>query len=344
MLATSGDRNSQVRETHALICRLQRNILDTLQPLVTGIADVALLDFPSYSNVGDSALWLGELAFLRTLGIRRIRYVCDVWSYSRQKLAAKIGGGVILLQGGGNFGDLWPAHQVFREQIIRDFPNNPIIQFPQTIYFRDKIALERARSVFDQHPNLTLLVRDLRSLQIARNEFKARSLLCPDMAFCLGPLSSAGGPPRDVMWLARSDKEAVHGSQNDANPEIRKLDWLDDSAPINGFNHWLSRMLALYPRRLSYFQILIQHAYHSRAEQQLKRGISILNQGQVVITDRLHAHILCILLGIPHYLLDNNYGKVSGFFKAWTHSSQLATWCDSEAEAISLAIQHTSKR
>ena len=333
-------RHSQ-EATDALISSLQRSIFHALQPLLAGIADVALLDFPNYSNVGDSALWLGERAFLHALGIRRLRYVCDLCSYSRQRLAEKIGGGVILLQGGGNFGDLWPAHQIFREQIIRDFPNNRIIQFPQTIYFREKAALKRARNVLDQHPDLTLLVRDLRSLQIARNEFKACSLLCPDMAFYLGPLSRVGVPTSNVLWLARSDKEAAQSSRSHLiNREIKKLDWLDDTTSTTGFSRWLSGMLTLYPKRLGHLQMLFQHAYHSRAEQQLKHGVRFLSQGRVVITDRLHAHILCILLGIPHYLLDNNYGKVSGFYQAWTHSSKLATWCDSEAEAISLAKQH----
>jgi pyruvyl transferase EpsO len=38
----------------------------------------------------------------------------------------------------------------------------------------------------------------------------------------------------------------------------------------------------------------------------------------VVITDRLHAHILSLLLGIPHAVLDNSYGKVGRFLAAWT--------------------------
>jgi pyruvyl transferase EpsO len=37
-----------------------------------------------------------------------------------------------------------------------------------------------------------------------------------------------------------------------------------------------------------------------------------------VVTDRLHAHILCLLLGIPHAVLDNSYGKLTRFLDAWT--------------------------
>jgi exopolysaccharide biosynthesis predicted pyruvyltransferase EpsI len=40
----------------------------------------------------------------------------------------------ILLHGGGNFGDVWPGFQRFREQVIRESPNRRIIQLPQTIH------------------------------------------------------------------------------------------------------------------------------------------------------------------------------------------------------------------
>jgi pyruvyl transferase EpsO len=38
----------------------------------------------------------------------------------------------------------------------------------------------------------------------------------------------------------------------------------------------------------------------------------------VVITDRLHAHILSLLLDLPHAVLDNSYGKLHRFLDAWT--------------------------
>jgi pyruvyl transferase EpsO len=38
----------------------------------------------------------------------------------------------------------------------------------------------------------------------------------------------------------------------------------------------------------------------------------------VVITDRLHAHLLALLLDIPHAALDNSYGKLGRFLDAWT--------------------------
>ena len=52
----------------------------------------------------------------------------------------------------------------------------------------------------------------------------------------------------------------------------------------------------------------------SMARQNLRAGVQILSRGRVVI--RRLGHILCVLLGIPHVLLDTRQRKVSGFVDA----------------------------
>ena len=63
----------------------------------------------------------------------------------------------------------------------------------------------------------------------------------------------------------------------------------------------------------------------------------MLSRGKVIITDRLHGHILSLLLGIEHIVLDNNYGKLSSFYESWTRASDLAHWARSPEEAAALA-------
>jgi Polysaccharide pyruvyl transferase len=45
------------------------------------------------------------------------------------------------------------------------------------------------------------------------------------------------------------------------------------------------------------------------AMQRLVYGIDLLSKGAIVVTDRLHAHILCCLLNIPHFVFDSLGGK-----------------------------------
>src|SRR5436309_2634212 len=100
-----------------IISSLSHTIDEILQPLLPRGTACALLDFPDHSNVGDSAIWLGETRWLRRNGVK-IVYACSYASYSPDRLSKLLGDGVILMHGGGNLGDFWIDHQRFREQVI----------------------------------------------------------------------------------------------------------------------------------------------------------------------------------------------------------------------------------
>jgi exopolysaccharide biosynthesis predicted pyruvyltransferase EpsI len=320
-----------------LITRLQRQLEAVIRPLLPRGEPVALVGFPNYANVGDSAIWLGTLACLRALGSAAPRYVCDHATYTRERLAAGVGNGTILLHGGGSLGDLWPEHEGLREEVIAAFPANPIIQLPQAIHFQERVALAHARAVFDRHPRLTLLLRDQQSLTIARNEFRAPSVLCPDMAFCLGALPQQATARRRVLWLGRMDQESAAASRVPADAGIEPVDWLTEHAPLL----WLARRLGsrrlLRVRGLRWLRTALPWTYDWAARQRLLRGCRLLSGGRVVVTDRLHGHILCVLLGIPHVLLDNSYRKVRSFHETWTRDCELVRWCESGSQALRLA-------
>ncbi len=190
------------------VSSMKEKIYEVLRQLIPHGATVALLDFPNHSNVGDSAIWLGEKTYLRDIGAS-VAYTCDITTFSKDQLIRKVGNGVILLSGGGSLGDLWPQYQRFREKIIGLFPDNQIVQMPQSIYFKEIENLKQAREVFNRHPHLTLLLRDEKSFEFARNEFKVRSLLCPDMAFALGVLRRSERPKKQIVLLKRTDIESV---------------------------------------------------------------------------------------------------------------------------------------
>jgi len=65
----------------------------------------------------------------------------------------------------------------------------------------------------------------------------------------------------------------------------------------------------------------------------LNMGCRMLSQGKVIVTDRLHVHILSLLLGIPHVVFDDQGGKVKTFYETWTKGCSLTRWVDSPAEA-----------
>lgn len=331
-------RADDLDRTQALI-RLRDRIGATLDPIISGYSECALVGFPDSSNVGDSAIWLGELAWLRDAGVR-IAYRCHERDYDRNVLAHSTPNGLILLHGGGNLGDLWPKLQRLRERVIRDFPRRPIVQLPQTIHFGDRDALARARAVFNAHPDLAIAVRDTASLALARREFQCRTFLCPDMAFYLGALSIPRVKDVDVLWLRRTDVEAVPDNQAVDDPRMLVTDWLDPRPPlVRRLREAFQPLLLRYPRRLGTLRRYSETTFDYQARQRMDIGCGLLARGRVVVTDRLHGHILSLLLGIPHVLLDNSYGKLRHFYKTWTRSMPQVRWVESPAEAGAAAEQ-----
>jgi exopolysaccharide biosynthesis predicted pyruvyltransferase EpsI len=321
--------------SQSLIYQLRKRIVCTFRRILPDRPKCALLDFPDHANVGDSAIWLGEKKLLEEIGAR-IVYECDLASYSRAALAERIGDGIILLHGGGNFGDVWPKRQLFRERVVETFQRNRIIFLPQTIFFRDTANLRRARAVLNKHPDLVVLARDRRSLEIACTDFKGTAILCPDMAFMLGELSQHGSRQKDIIWLARTDVEARAPQTTALNdPNIAVLDWLSEPATILSTVYRRSvQALARHPRALKSLASPLRLLLDQLATQRVLRGARMLSSGRVVITDRLHAHIMSLLLGIPHVVLDNNYGKVKEFYSLWTGDCETAVWAESVDEAL----------
>lgn len=311
----------------------------TLAPLISGHSDCALVGFPDSSNVGDSAIWLAQLAWLRDSGVR-VAYRCHERDYDANILAQSCPTGLILLAGGGNFGDLWPRLQRLRERVIHDFPRRPIVQLPQSIHFGQREALARARAVFDAHPDLTLIFRDTASLEVAQREFRARSILCPDMAFYLGALSKPRAPEVDVLWLRRTDIEALPNKDAIGSASTLVTDWIDPRPPaVRQLRETFQPLLRRYPRRLRGLRRYSEATFDYQARARMKFGCRLLTRGRVVVTDRLHGHILSLLLGIPHVILDNSYGKLRHFHETWTHSMPDVRWAESPGEARVAAEQ-----
>jgi pyruvyl transferase EpsO len=79
------------------------------------------MDVPYYANIGDVLIWEGTLQFIKRYLNKKLLYVCGNETCKYPDLNENI---IVLLQGGGNFGDLWHVHQQFRKDIIKKYPNN----------------------------------------------------------------------------------------------------------------------------------------------------------------------------------------------------------------------------
>ncbi|HKX44944.1 MAG TPA: polysaccharide pyruvyl transferase family protein [Burkholderiaceae bacterium] len=319
-----------------LIETLQRRIDDAILPRIGKLEQLILLDFPNHANVGDSAIYGGQLAFFKQRLQATQAIVSDGVNVPWERIADAGRDVPIFLHGGGNFGDLWPEHQDFREAVLERFPGRLVVQLPQSIHYKDPARLARTAEVIARHGNFVLLVRDEESFEIARRHLRCDVQRCPDMAFYLGPLERIGRPERELLLLLRQDREK--GIENPAEagalpPGTLVADWLDDDKNMKARVKTAAALNTLLKLRTD--PMALRQDYFERlALNRLRRGIRMLSSSNVVITDRLHVHIVSTLLDIPHVVLDNSYGKVSRFIRLWTAGFSGMSRADSLAQAL----------
>lgn len=291
----------------SLSIRLRDRLAGVLGSLLPTGTRVALLGFPNHGNVGDSALWLGTRRLLADLGVD-VAYSCEWRDYAEEELATAVAGGAhICLNGGGNFGDLWPGQQQLREHVLSAFSTTRTIQLPQSLWFERPENLDRVRRLVDAHDDLTLLVRETNSLDLATDWFQTSVALVPDAAFGLAGEMQRSAAECDLLVVRRGDKEGLGWPDLDVGDGVETTDWLLDTGPLPSRGEGSA-----------------DDHYLQLAAHRVQRGLDLLSRARMLVTDRLHVHLFAVMLGIPHVVIDNSYGKVSGTLRSWTSVSGLA--------------------
>ncbi|NJL89876.1 MAG: polysaccharide polymerase [Coleofasciculaceae cyanobacterium SM2_1_6] len=362
------------------------------------IGECVLLNYPDYANVGDHLIGLGTIIYLLKNSQIKLTYLSAIENHNSQifdqKLNNNSGNTTILLQGGGNLGDLWYEQQTFREEIIQKYPQHRIIILPQTIYFQAPEKLQQAAQIFNHHPNLTICVRDRHSQQLARTYFSnCQIILAPDMAFMLADLPGLKffrtnwQQQNHILYHCRDDQEIVSslnsqvlelfnsGSNPSANLLVNQLPKLviEDWLPPDNYLHrshitpesaWYWRLPGvvriyrqLWQQRLAQSMSWLSRGFWDHDHpysvmftnlsatventemlkiswDYLHKSIYQLNRFPFVITNRLHGHILCTLLEIPHIFLPNSYGKNQNWYTTWTQSIPFCRYVDNSSVII----------
>lgn len=328
----------------------------TVRQAIGDVSEVALLDAPNQRNVGDSLIWAGELAYLKRLGVR-IAYASDTRSFDEKRFRRAHPSGVVLLHGGGNFGDLWPSHQEHRESLTRALPDYRFVQLSQSIFFGSEERAAKADRIIGAHPDFQLLTRDRLSLARAERQLPSiRSAYCPDMA--LGWDSDLAGeeavPREEILVIAREDKEQASGLHRVgenwiAGLKTRVTDWT--SYREDPLDWRVARSLATLNHKAIAARRKLGLPLPTLSSKRMLQTLSSINainvwgatklysSARVVVVDRLHAHILALLLGIDHVVLDNNYRKLGSVFDEYTGAFTTANYATSVPEARQLVLR-----
>lgn len=304
-----------------LIQRLRAAIDNQLEPIIGNKCIIA--DAPYYRNIGDVMIWQGIEDFLKSIN-RKLLCANSLSTFQFPEIENDV---TILLMGGGNFGDLWRDLQEFRIKVIKHYFNNRIVMFPQSVWYDDYNLIEMDAKIFASHGNLYLCARDRWSYEFMINHFSANNiLLIPDMAFCIEESRLQHFRSKSTstkLYFKRLDKEAAVATPLNIGKDYDVHDWptIENNSKTfySIYKTWgLARRLESFPW-ITKMLYSLSDIYASKIVKNklVKQGCNFLAPYGSVVTTRLHAMILSILLHKPVEYIDNSTGKLSAFADTW---------------------------
>lgn len=315
----------------ALLQALRDETTSTLETVLGRGREVVMLDTPRHRNLGDSLLWAGSLVYLARLD-HRVVYHTDQGRFRDSDVRRFPRDAIVVFMGGGSLGDLYPAEDGFRRHMIKTFPDREYVILPQSFHYESNHERESARRDYGRAASLTVMLRERQSLAAISDAMpELRAVFAPDVA--LGLDVNSPDEAKDVVVIARKDAEGLEDA-----PTWR--DWRFTWTNRLAWQLAMSRGRT-YKRLPRLFWDAASSDLARANSRLLKLNLSAARDqyrhARSAATNRLHAHILAILMGIPHAVTDNNYGKIAAVFHEYTGRFETAHWAESLGEAVALA-------
>ena len=263
---------------------------------------IYLIGTEEFGNLGDHQIAESILEFLTA----RVTDYCvkeiTILEYNRHKKKLKEiirPEDIILMTGGGNFGDTYPLAERLRRDVITTWPKNRKIVFPQTIFFSDTPTghemLREDEQIYTAEKHLTIFARDHRSYEFAREHFTCSLYECPDIVLSSNKCCESTRKKQILLCMRQDIEKAL-----DLEGQERLTEFLETTGCTIQFTD-------------------TQLEYHVKKCDRVEKINECLEQwhgSQLVITDRLHGMVFAAITGTPCVALDNFNGKVHGTY-AW---------------------------
>lgn len=274
---------------------------------------------PIHENLGDHAIASAEMAILDELGILYTEITTpEIHKLREFGLLKLFNNTKVFINGGGNLGTLWfDVEEAFRDIMIAA-PKADILIFPSTIYYENTNfgtkEFENSKKIYNNHKSLTLYARENISYEIMREAYTNVKLV-PDMVFYLNKCEKNVARNGALLCL-RNDLERtlteeeeiyiVNQVQQTFGDKIIKTDMcIGHDIAVENRNHELNKKFEQF------------------------RGVKL------VITDRLHCMIFCVVTGTPCIVVNSKSPKVKGCYD-WVKDFEYIKFADNLCDITDL--------
>lgn len=274
---------------------------------------------PIHENLGDHAIASAEMAILDELGILYTEISQpEIHKLKEFGLLRLFNNTKVFINGGGNLGTLWfDVEEAFRSIMIAA-PKADILIFPSTIYYEDtdfgRKELEKSKKIYNNHQSLTLYARESISYEIMKNAYNNVKLV-PDMVFYLNKCEKDVARNGAVLCL-RKDLERILCEED----EIFIYKQLQQ---LFGDKITKTDMYAAH-------NIPIENRY-----KELTKKLEQFKGAKLVITDRLHCMIFCVITGTPCIVVNSKSPKVKGCYE-WVKDLEYIKFADNLSDITDL--------
>lgn len=271
---------------------------------------IYILCTPVHTNIGDSAIVLAEIEFLKKCGfeLEQIKEVTrpeykKYWEIIRSSIKAKY---QICWHGGGNLGDQWIVEELIRRQGIKEFSDRKMLMFPQTIHYTSSDEGKREQELSIEYYNnkkMILFAREQKSYEIMQTLYpNADVILMPDIVLSTTKENyGIGEYKRDSILLCmRNDKER-------AMTEQERMDIMQ-YLQIQEYS-WKQTDMCAMPGEIS----------KEKRYEVVQKKMNEFAKSRLVITDRLHGMVFAAISETPCIVFGNCNHKVKGTYEWLRH-------------------------
>ena len=275
---------------------------------------IVFIGEPIHGNAGDHLIAQSIMDYCR-------EYLCE-WriidfslSYFKTNydylIKSVVPDDMVFISGGGWLGSDWPDDEKFVRRMISDLPNNRIVVFPQTIFYDDNHIPDPVDvEMYNKHNNLLLCVREQSSLETAMNILgmkRDRIFLMPDFAILYNTdISVSCGDKVGVCFRKDREKLVADDLVCEVMHSIDNLGKITVQIETNE----KTRTIRL-----------------KNSRKYIDEKLSDISKCKLLITDRLHAMIMCWLVGTPCIAFDNSTHKVKGVYE-WISNADYICFAD----------------